>query len=72
MSKLMYCLSVLWFLLFSTRTAHAYLDPGSGSMLLQLLLGGVAGLAVVVKLYWHRFLALFGVTRGEKDDKDKP
>ena len=34
--------------------AHAYIDPGSGSVLLQLILGGVAGIAVVVKLYWER------------------
>jgi hypothetical protein len=35
--------------------AWAYLDPGTGSMLLQLLLGGIAGVMVVGKLYWHRF-----------------
>ena len=34
--------------------AYAYLDPGSGSMLLQLLLGGTAGVVVIVKLYWER------------------
>ena len=31
-----------------------YLDPGAGSMLLQVLAGGIAGLAVVGKLYWAR------------------
>ncbi len=40
--------------------AHAYLDPGTGSMLLQLLLGGVAGVLVVGKLYWQQVKALFG------------
>ncbi len=44
----------------TTGTAHAYLDPGTGSMILQLLLGGVAGMAVVLKLYWHRVKAMFG------------
>ncbi len=43
-----------------TGTAQAYLDPGTGSMILQLLLGGIAGMAVVLKLYWHRVKALFG------------
>jgi hypothetical protein len=43
--------------------AHAYVDPGSGSMLLQLLLGGVAGLVVVLRLYWHRLLERFGIRR---------
>ena len=41
--------------------AYAYLDPGTGSMLLQLILGGVAGALVVGKLYWHRLKAF--VTR---------
>lgn len=40
--------------------AHAYLDPGAGSMLLQILLGGLAGLGVLGKLYWHRLRSLFG------------
>ena len=43
-----------------TTPAYAYLDPGTGSMLLQLLLGGVAGALVVGKLYWHRVKAFFG------------
>jgi hypothetical protein len=38
----------------------AYIDPGSGSMLLQMLLGGVAGVAVAVRMYWHRLRAFFG------------
>lgn len=34
--------------------AYAYLDPGTGSMILQLIIGGVAGAMVVLKLYWHK------------------
>ena len=41
--------------LFDTGPAWAYLDPGTGSMMLQLLLGGIAGAMVVGKLYWYRF-----------------
>ncbi len=51
---------VLLLSLIAPSVAFAYLDPGSGSMLLQLVLGGLAGLAVIAKLYWHRLLALFG------------
>ncbi len=40
-----------------SQEAHAYIDPGSGSILLQLILGGFAGVAVVVKLYWQRLKA---------------
>lgn len=40
-------------------TAYAYLDPGTGSMILQLLLGGVAGSLVVIKLYWLKIKGFF-------------
>lgn len=33
-----------------------YLDPGSGSMLLQLLVGGIAGAGVVIRFYGRSFL----------------
>jgi hypothetical protein len=35
----------------------AYIDPGTGSMILQVILGGAAGLAVAVKMFWHRIVA---------------
>ena len=34
--------------------AYAYLDPGTGSMVLQLLLGGAVGALAILKLYWSR------------------
>jgi hypothetical protein len=52
----------------TTGTAHAYLDAGTGSMILQLLLGGVAGAALVGKLYWHRFLVMLGVRKDEPEN----
>lgn len=57
------------FMGMSVTGAHAYLDGGTGSMLVQLLLGGVAGLAIAGKLYWYRFLAFFGV-RSKSDSTD--
>ena len=41
------------------QEALAYLDPGSGSMMLQLLLGGVVGVLAILKLYWNTFTGLF-------------
>ncbi len=51
--------------------AHAYLDPGTGSMILQILLGGVAGALVVGKLYWHRLKQLLGMGPS-KDSASEP
>lgn len=52
--------------------AHAYIDPGSGSALLQLILGGIAGIGVVAKLYWDqvktRYRSLFGRAERAKDE----
>ena len=45
--------------------AYAYLDPGTGSMFLQLLLGGVAGGLVICKLYWHRLKDMFRSARNQ-------
>ena len=67
-----------WFFLMTEQVVFAYLDPGTGSLFLQLLLGGVAGLAVIAKLYWRRLLSFLGVTRqdnsidgGRKDPEVK-
>lgn len=49
----------------STRGAYAYLDAGTGSMILQVLLGGFAGLALVGKLYWHRLLVMLRIRHDE-------
>lgn len=40
-------------------SAHAYLDPTTGSILLQGLLAGLAGTLVVLRLYWSRLKAFF-------------
>lgn len=37
----------------------AYIDPGAGSLLIQLLIGGLAGLAALVKFRWNRIRAAF-------------
>jgi hypothetical protein len=47
----------------STSPAWAYLDPGTGSIILQVLLGGVAGLVLIGKLYWHKILTTLGIRR---------
>ena len=39
--------------------AHAYLDPGTGSMLLSALIGLAAAVALGLKMFWYRLVALF-------------
>ena len=47
--------------------AYAYLDPGSGSMLLQVLLGGFAAVGVAIRLYWQRGTARLRRKKVEHD-----
>ena len=48
-------------------TVFAYLDPGTGSMLVQLLVGGAAAVGVGLKLYWHRILRLLRIRKAESE-----
>jgi hypothetical protein len=44
-----------------------YLDPGSGSMILQIIAGGLAAVAVTAKLYWNRILKLLRIRKDEPE-----
>lgn len=57
-------------LLLMFTDAVAYLDPGTGSMLLQVILGGVAAVAVAFKLYWHKLRAALGMAKKEPDEDE--
>lgn len=41
-----------------------YLDPGSGSMLIQIILGAVLGVGVLVRVFWANIKDFF--TKGKK------
>ena len=48
--------------------AFAYLDPGTGSMILQITIAGIAAAGMGLKMYWRRLLGFF---RGSpKTDSD--
>lgn len=51
----------------SARAMFAYLDPGSGSLLVQLLIAVVVGILATFRLWKSRLLSLFG--RGEKKEQ---
>jgi hypothetical protein len=61
-------------LLIFPGAAHAYLDPGTGSFILQMLLAGGLAAGASIKLFWHRikgvWLRLFpGPSQGVRDRK---
>jgi hypothetical protein len=48
-------------------TVLAYLDPGSGSMILQIIAGGLAAVAVTAKLYWGKILRFLRIRKDEPE-----
>jgi hypothetical protein len=50
-------------LLSCVQPAFAYLDPGTGSMLLQVILGGIAAVGVALKLFWHKIRIALGMSK---------
>ena len=47
--------------------AHAYLDPGTGSMVLQFVAGGLLAAIGVTKVYWKRIKSIFRQTENVED-----
>ncbi len=50
-----------------SRMMLAYLDAGSGSIILQAVLGGAAALAVGMKLWWHSALRALHIRRDAEE-----
>ena len=48
-----------------------YIDPSSGSMLLQGILGGLAAAAVALKLFWHRVLVFLHIRKPDERREDE-
>ena len=66
-------LAVPALLLLSTQNAYAYLDPGTGSMILQGLIGGIAGGMFAIRIYWGKLKSRFGpapVSASPRDAED--
>ena len=46
-------------ILCSVSKAHAYIDPGTGSYIIQVIIGGLLGAAFALKVYWEKVRAYF-------------
>ena len=46
----------------------AYLDPASGSMILSVVAGGIAGIAVFFKSFGHRIWSAIAFWKKDDDD----
>jgi hypothetical protein len=58
LTKLTVLISVFCFMF--PQEAHAYLDPGSGSLLIQIILASLLGAMYFLRRYWGKVKAFFG------------
>jgi len=61
-------------LIILVNVAHAYLDPGTGSYILQLLIGGLLGGLFAIGIFWKRLWAAIKrlFSREKPGDGQKP
>ncbi len=65
-----YVLIILFSIFIYVPDAHAYIDPGSGSMILQAIVASIAAGFAFFGVFWHRIKTrFFGDKTNPEDDK---
>jgi hypothetical protein len=68
---LIYCALFLLAWVMFPPSAHAYIDPGTGSYILQIVIAGIAAGVFAIKMFWGKIKALFSGNRAQnQSDKD--
>ena len=57
-------------LIIIPNTSYAYLDPGTGSIILQAILGFIAATVASVSIYWAKFKILIKKIFSKKKNKN--
>ncbi len=60
--------------IFILKALLSYLDPGSGSLIVQLLVAAIVGILATFRFWKSRLLSIFGIREdsNEEDDEDIP
>ena len=66
----MFFLTYLLLFLFYTQIAFAYLDPGTGSLIIQTIIASIAAGLFALSNFWDKFKSLFkNIKKKEKKKK---
>ena len=71
MSKFNFLLISIIYLILNISNAYAYLDPGTGSIILQAILGFIAATVASVSIYWAKFKSLISKLFNKKKENKK-
>ena len=69
MFRFIFISSLVFFSIFSVN-AYAYLDPGTGSIILQAIIGAIAAGATYCSIYWQTIKNFFNKRNNKKNKKD--
>jgi hypothetical protein len=58
------------FLMLISNNSYAYLDPGTGSLIIQSLLALIAMIGAYLSIYWRKFKSLFKKNKDNKKNKN--
>ena len=64
-------IQVIVLLFVWTRNAHAYLDPGTGSYIVQILIAVIFAGWFAIKFFYRRVLDYFAKTFSKRDKRDE-
>lgn len=54
-----------------TSVSHAYLDPGTGSIIIQSIIAFFAAVGGIISLYWSKLTSIFKKKTKDKDKIDQ-
>ena len=53
------------------QPAFAYIDPGSGSAIMSVIIGFFVAIGVLIKTFWYKIKIFFGFTKAKKNKHKK-
>ena len=59
---------LVW-LLAMAGPAYGYIDPGTGSFVIQVLIGSALGSLLALKIFWRKIIGFVGRLFGRKPDR---
>lgn len=65
-------LGAVWVTIFPPQAMAAYLDPGTGSLIVQSVIAALAAVGFAIRLYWGKIRGLFKRSEPNVDSPAEP
>jgi hypothetical protein len=71
MKKIYTIFSIITIYFFLSTSAYAYIDPGSGSIILQAIIAAFVGASTTIAIYWQKIKLFFSKIFKKKNNEKK-